>query len=479
MTSIEFAFGFVGQNSSHKKFTICLRLIDFDFASLESEIWIVFASMECEENLMVIFSSHLVTQSNRVSIGFPIPDEPIGDYVGRGWDQSSGTGTDITLFLWNRSLYANGCYTSIISFGDSLADTGNIKKLASMSHAKVEYLQLPYGETFFHQPTGRASNGRLIIDFLAEILGLPLIPPFLDDKESDNVVELGQGVNYAVVSATALDTSFHEARGTINPTANVSLGVELAWFKQTLRSICSDASDCRSLIGRSLILMGEIGGTDYNNPIMQDKSIDEVESYIPLVTDTIISAINELIDMGAQTLVVPGTFPIGCSSSMLTLRGSENKEEYDNITGCLINLNKIAEYHNEVLKSKLEHLRELHPNVIIIYADYYNAAMQIIYSPIKFGFTNGVLKSCCGGEGPLNYNKFVPCGSAFSTVCDDPDAYAYWDGTHFTEAAYKIISKSLFQGQYTTPHFYSLCPTPTPTSTSQIGVGLLGSQVQR
>ncbi|XP_052623023.1 GDSL esterase/lipase At1g28600-like [Lactuca sativa] len=312
-------------------------------------------------------------------------------------------------------------------------------------------------------------------------LGLPLIPPFLNDKESDNVVALGPGVNYAVVAATALDTSFHEARGTVDPVANISLGVELAWFKRSLASICSSASDCRNLIGRSLILMGEIGGTDYNGPIFDYKPIEEVESYVPLVIDTIISAVNELIDMGAQTLVVPGTFPIGCSSSILTVRASKNKKDYDNRTGCLIRYNELVEYHNDLLIKKLNHLRELHPNVIIIYADYYNAAMQIIYYPIKFGFTNPVLKSCCGGGGPYNYNinLSAQCGHVLATVCDDPDAYAYWDGIHFTEDAYRIIFKSLFNGQYTTPRFNSLCPTPTPTSTSQAEVALSGLQIQR
>lgn len=88
--------------------------------------------------------------------------------------------------------------------------------------------------------------------------------------------------------------------------------------------------------------------------------------------------------MGAQTLVVPGNFPIGCSPSYLTTRAS-NKEEYDPITGCLTKLNEFAEYHNKMLQTNLNWIQKLNPNVTIIYADYYNAAMQIFYSPNEYG----------------------------------------------------------------------------------------------
>nr|GEZ62617.1 GDSL esterase/lipase At1g28580-like [Tanacetum cinerariifolium]GEZ68568.1 GDSL esterase/lipase At1g28580-like [Tanacetum cinerariifolium] len=84
----------------------------------------------------------------------------------------------ILTLLSTCNTYAIGCYTSIISFGDSLADTGNLKQQSTHSHVQApHFLFPPYGETFFHKPTGRCSNGRLIIDFLAESLGLPLIPP--------------------------------------------------------------------------------------------------------------------------------------------------------------------------------------------------------------------------------------------------------------------------------------------------------------
>ena len=40
-----------------------------------------------------------------------------------------------------------------------------------------------------------------------------------------------------------------------------------------------------------------------------------------------------------------------------------------------------VEYHNAELQMKLNQIRELHRHVIIIYADYYNAAMKIYRSP--------------------------------------------------------------------------------------------------
>ncbi|KAJ9563031.1 hypothetical protein OSB04_008191 [Centaurea solstitialis] len=144
-------------------------------------------------------------------------------------------------------LVADGCYTSIISFGDSLADTGNIKELDRYYNIEPpHFLFLPYGETYFHKPTGRCSNGRLIIDFVAEGLGLPLIPPFtgwarINDGDRE-VMGFKQGMNYAVAGATALDSSFLEARGVHNPLTNASLGVQLEWFKESLPLLCSTSS---------------------------------------------------------------------------------------------------------------------------------------------------------------------------------------------------------------------------------------------
>ncbi|KAJ8531541.1 hypothetical protein K7X08_026975 [Anisodus acutangulus] len=369
---------------------------------------------------------------------------------------SSNSFICIILLLFASFGHVLGCYESIISFGDSLTDTGNLMRL-SKSNNEVASSELPYGETFFHHPTGRFSDGRLIIDFLAEGMGFPLIPPYASVmKNMSSSKNSIRGVNFAVAGATAVDISFLEKRRIKNPATNVSLGTELDWFKQMLPILCKSPASCREFLGNSLVLMGEIGGNDYNHPFSQGKSGEEIKSYVPAVISAIGLAINELIELGAQTLIVPGNLPIGCSSSYLTTFKDSNKNDYDDSTGCINWLNDFAEYHNQLLQEEIHRLREIHPHANIIYADYYNAAMQIYKSPKKFGFTSSIV-ACCGAGGPYNFDTNTKCGSPSSNVCENPSSYVSWDGVHLTEAAYKLIAKGLLQGPYTIPQMNGIC----------------------
>ncbi|KAK3039946.1 hypothetical protein RJ639_027781 [Escallonia herrerae] len=176
-----------------------------------------------------------------------------------------------------------------------------------------------------------------------------------------------------------------------------------------------------------------------------------------LSIEKLIEFMHELIELGAVTLMVPGNLPIGCSSSYLTLFKGSNKEEYGPETGCLTWLNKFAEYHNELLRIELNRIQQHNPHTTIIYADYYNAAMQLCHSPKNFGFTRGALSACYGGGGSYNYNPSVQCGIPPSTVSGKPSLFFFWDGLHLTEAAYRWIFRGLFEGPYTVPHISTLC----------------------
>jgi hypothetical protein len=126
-----------------------------------------------------------------------------------------------------------------------------------------------------------------LVLFTAEFLGLPLVPPFYGSHNAN----FEKGVNFAVGGATALERSFLEDRGIHFPYTNVSLGVQLNSFKESLPSICGSPSDCRDMIENALILMGEIGGNDYNYAFFVDKGIEEIKELMPLVITTISSAI--------------------------------------------------------------------------------------------------------------------------------------------------------------------------------------------
>ncbi|XP_060185411.1 GDSL esterase/lipase At5g08460-like [Lycium barbarum] len=90
-------------------------------------------------------------------------------------------------------------FTALFVFGDSLMDPGNNNYLAN-SLAKANYV--PYGVDF-QGPTGRFCNGRTIIDYLGDLLGLPLIPAYTATITLG--CDISKGVNYASVAAEILD----------------------------------------------------------------------------------------------------------------------------------------------------------------------------------------------------------------------------------------------------------------------------------
>ncbi|URE11346.1 lipid catabolic process [Musa troglodytarum] len=279
---------------------------------------------------------------------------------------------------------------------DSIADTGN--GIRSNQFDLVG--RFPYGETFFHHPTGRYSDGRLIIDFIAQAIGLPMVRPYLAGTRDGE--DFRYGANFAVGGATALDNEFFRSKGMEVSWTNDSLSVQLEWFKHLLPSLCS--TNCRDLMGESLFSVGEIGGNDYNHAFFQGRGVDEIKTFVPGVVSAIGSAIEELIKLGARTMIVPGNFPIGCVAVYLTMFQSDRREDYESGTGCIEWLNQFSMYHNRLLLDELSQLRRRYPQATIIYANYYEAAMAIVRSPREYG---ALLSS--SPPTPPNHQKIFTC----------------------------------------------------------------------
>ncbi|KEH17248.1 putative sinapine esterase [Medicago truncatula] len=339
-------------------------------------------------------------------------------------------------FLQNVVSNANPLsYEAFFNFGDSISDTGNAASIFLPMPNPI-----PYGSSYFKHPSGRMSNGRLIIDFIAEAYGLPFLPAY-ENKSIDQ--DIKKGVNFAFAGATVLNVEYYVKNGLPLPDTNNSLSIQLGWFKNIKPLLCKSKEDCNIYFKKSLFIVGEIGGNDIMKH-MKHKTVIELREIVPFMVEAITNTTNVLIEEGAVELVVPGNFPMGCSAAMFTLVNSNKKEDYDEF-GCLIAYNNLIEYFNGQLKNSIETLRQKHPEVKIIYFDYYNDAKRLYQTPQQYGFDkDAIFKACCGG-----------CGSLIATVCSDPSKRINWDGPHFTEAAYKLIAKGLVEGPFSNPSLKS------------------------
>uniref|UniRef100_A0A2C9UMP7 Acetylajmalan esterase-like n=1 Tax=Manihot esculenta TaxID=3983 RepID=A0A2C9UMP7_MANES len=276
---------------------------------------------------------------------------------------------------YNAHLLKTCEFEAIYKLGDSISDTGN---LIQEDPASV-FGRLPYGQNFYSNATGRCSNGLLMIDFIAKSAGIPLLNAYLNASSSKT-----HGVNFAVAGSTALPVEFLAENRVIAPVTNTSLSIQLFWMATHFNSTCHNSKDCIEKHKKSLFMVGEIGGNDYNYALFQGKTIDELKSMVPNVVNAIKDAVKRVVGFGANRVVVPGNFPIGCMPIYLTGFHTNDSNTYDELH-CLKGLNNFSMYHNELLQQAIKELQEEHRTVTIVYGDYYNAYKWVLQKAALLG----------------------------------------------------------------------------------------------
>uniref|UniRef100_K3XS31 SGNH hydrolase-type esterase domain-containing protein n=1 Tax=Setaria italica TaxID=4555 RepID=K3XS31_SETIT len=349
------------------------------------------------------------------------------------------------ILLLNAPAGLCSCCKRIFSFGDSIIDTGN--------YANGPSMEFPFGMTYFKRPTGRISDGRVLIDFYAQALQLPLIPPNLPDKDTEQLQKTANLIPIsflgekkiknelqqvllellAVLGSTAMPNDYFNKWNHSVPMW-CHLGMQMGWFKDLLHRIApKDAS--------LIIVLGEIGGNDYNFWFHGNRAREEAGQFIPDIMAIIGSSIQDLIRMGAKVIMIPNNFPIGCVPKYLRDYKSANRADYDE-HGCLRWFNDFSQRHNQALRGVVDRLSAQNPGVKLIYADYVGAAMEFVKNPHRFGIGDP-LTACCGGdEQPYHTNK---------------GGFANWDGVHTTEKAYEVISQGVLNGPFANPPLLRTC----------------------
>ncbi|KAA8533218.1 hypothetical protein F0562_033249 [Nyssa sinensis] len=312
-------------------------------------------------------------------------------------------------------------FPAIFNFGDSNSDTGGLS--AAFGQAPP-----PNGETHFHTPAGRYSDGRLVIDFIAESLGLPYLSAYLDSVGSN----FTHGANFATAGSTIRPQNTTISQSGVSP---ISLDVQFVQFSdfhrrsQTIRKqggifqlFLPEEID----FSRALYTF-DIGQNDLTAGYKLNMSTEQVKAYVPDVLGQFSNIIKYVYAQGGRSFWIHNTGPVGCLAYVL----------------------------DRFLVTAAQDL----PLASITYVDVYSVKYSIISQAKKLGFENPFI-ACCGHGGKYNYNRFIKCGRKkivngkeilIAKSCKYPSARINWDGTHFTEAANKWIFDKIVDGSFSDP----------------------------
>ncbi|CAL0317930.1 unnamed protein product [Lupinus luteus] len=344
-------------------------------------------------------------------------------------------------------------FPAIFNFGASNSDTGDMA-------ASFGVVKSPYGDTFFHRPAGRFSDGRIILDFIAQSFGLPYVSAYLDSLGTN----FSHGANFAAAGATIKPPSSY-------PTSLISnvrfspfyLDIQYIQFKnfiprtQFIRhqgGIFANLMPHKKYFSEALYTY-DIGQNDLTAGFFGNMTVQQVHATIPDIVNNFSANVKKIYNLGGRSFWIHNTGPIGCLPLILANFPSAEKDEY----GCAKAHNEVSQYFNHRLKETLAQLRKDLSDVAITYVDIYSAKFSLFQDPKKYGFEKPPHVACCGYGGKYNYNVNFSCGSTINTngteklvgSCGKPSVRIVWDGTHYTEAANKVVFNKIATGAFTDP----------------------------
>ncbi|KAJ6814227.1 GDSL esterase/lipase-like [Iris pallida] len=339
-------------------------------------------------------------------------------------------------------------FPAIFNFGDSNSDTG--------AHSSAFGPALPpNGETFSVQPAGRYSDGRLLIDLLAESLGLPYLSAYLDSVGTN----FSHGANFAALSSTINDQNETFSRGGYSP---FTLGVQLQEFTQFkyrsqlyfLGGVFMELMPKEEYFSRALYTI-DIGQNDLTQGYSAKKPAEE---FIPDTIGLLTTAIKSIYDEGGRHFWIHNTGPLGCLSYTLAATRPV-PSEFDSV-GCAVRFNELAQQFNRMLNETVAKLREDLPLATFAYVDVYSVKYLLVSQAEKYGFEH-TFTACCGyGGGAYNYDGSKRCGFRteingtevlMTKPCEDPSKRILWDGIHYSEAANRWIFDRISNGEFSYP----------------------------
>ncbi|KAL5552782.1 hypothetical protein UlMin_040183 [Ulmus minor] len=327
----------------------------------------------------------------------------------------------------------NDCdFPAIFNFGDSNSDTGGLS-------AAFNRLPFPYGETFFHKPSGRFSDGKVIVDFIAEKLGLPFVSAYLDSIGTN----FRHGANFATGGSTIEEVDGNIFGAGFSP---ISLKIQLSQFKQfkaRTEELFNEGSHTATNLPRpedfsKALYTLDIGQNDLHY-VLKFMTEEQLKASISNIISVFVQAMKDLYQLGARAFWIHNTGPVGCLPYSVVYFPQKIDQN-----GCVKAYNEVAMEFNKQLSDSISELRIQLSNAVLTYVDIYSAKYSLISEAKKHGFVDPF--GYCYGE-KTRGNASESSGAA----CSDPSVYISWDGVHYTHAANKWVASQILDGSLSDP----------------------------
>ncbi|XP_049410377.1 GDSL esterase/lipase 5-like [Solanum stenotomum] len=289
---------------------------------------------------------------------------------------------------------------ALFVFGDSIFDPGNNNYINTTASFQANYL--PYGESFFKDPTGRTSNGRLIPDFIGIFIR-------------------ALSIQWEVID---LQTQLKNFR-------NVT---------QLLKNKVGE-TESKQIISNAVYIFST--GTNDFTPLVTNSTFPNSDTgYLQMIMGNLTSVLKGVYEEGGRKFVMLNLAPLGCLPSVRNL----NLQKGVTNGSCMEEATNLAKMFNSALPEMLKKLEKQLPGFKYTIFNFFKVVADSIDNPTKYGFK--ISETTCCGMGP--FRGILSCGGKRQVkeyeVCKNVKDYLFFDSSHPSEQAYQKYTELLWNG---------------------------------
>ncbi|XP_057802372.1 GDSL esterase/lipase At1g71250-like [Salvia miltiorrhiza] len=284
----------------------------------------------------------------------------------------------------------------------------------------------------FHRNLSRfpcnGSDTTLLPQLLAKKMRLPYTTPFYSQNGSIN--RILDGLNFGSAEASILSSSSRNYQ---------SLNQQLRQAVETIQllQLQLGESTADTFINSSIFYLS-FGKDDFIDFFHGNSLGNNGFDFAHILVEQMTNAVKTLYASNVRKIVCAGVVPLGCAPHALLLESGGGGGDGDGTRrACLDEVNEVVSYYNRRLEGNIAAMDRHMGDARVIFCDVYQAVMEFINHPHKYGIED-VRNACCG---VVRGGEMSGCVST-EMACREASSHLWWDLYNPTPAVNTLLAHS-------------------------------------